>query len=80
MEDRLGAARAIAAPCSHAAVACEAALQQHQAVLGQALAARDEIEAAVLSTAVELGKCELMASQAGGVAAAAAAATAQLRG
>jgi hypothetical protein len=33
-------------------------------MLGQTLAAREEIEAAVLSTAVELGKCEWMANQA----------------
>lgn len=69
MQDRLAAARAIAAPGSRAAAVCESALMRHQAVLQQALVARQGIASAVYEAAVNWGDMRGVQAQQGGAGA-----------
>jgi hypothetical protein len=62
MQERLATARAVAAPGSRAASACESAVLQHQTVLWQAVSARESIQAAVAEAAAAMSGCVVQAA------------------
>jgi hypothetical protein len=66
MHERLAAAQAMAAPGSRAAAVCASALVRHQAVLQQALAARQDISAAVCEAEAALDGFRRACGAAGG--------------